>query len=408
MHLWYTNPFEEISIVDGEGCRIWDSQGKVYLDLLSGTWCNVLGYKHPKWIKAVKEQISGLTHIGPQFVTKDIGQGLGKLSEILPPQLDRAVFLNTGSEAVELALKMACAATGKDTVASFERGYYGATTYAMGLSEAGRTATYLPSLGKNLRLPAPSCYRCPIGDKEACKNTYPCLGPLEEFVDKGGEVAAVIYEPVIAGEMLIPPEGYVKYLRELLNRCNGLLIAEEVTTGVGRTGRWFGFYHDDILPDILVIGKAIGAGLPVAVVATTEKVEARCKEVMLRHVQSHQNDPYSGGIAASVIEIMQEEGLVEMAAIQGSYMLEKLKNLQAEIPIISDVRGRGLMLGVELYEEAADFGMKAAKKLLEAGFIVNFSPASRSFRFFPPYIITREEIDSFVDVFKQVLHQSDQ
>ena len=406
MKLWNTNPIEDIEMVRGEGCKLWDGKGNSYLDLLSGTWCSVLGYNHPKWTAAIVSQLSGLIHIGAQFCTEEINRGLIKLSEILPPTLNRAVFLNTGSEGVELALKMARAATGRDAIAFFERGYYGATTYAMSLSEAGRTAAYLPKLGNHLRLHVPSCYNCPLGRKEPCGDRYQCLSSLEAIVEKGEmEIAAVIYEPVIAGEMLIPPPGYIKHLKALLSRCNALLIAEEVTTGVGRTGRWFGFEHDGIVPDILVVGKAIGAGLPVAVVATTEEVEEKCREVMLRHVQSHQNDPYSGHTAASVISIIQEEQLVKKAAEQGNYMLEELGKLKEEIAIISNIRGRGLMLAVQLCEEYAGCGLDAVKRLLGMGFIVSFSPVGSCFRLFPPYVITKEEIDLFIHAFKKVLNQ---
>jgi 4-aminobutyrate aminotransferase-like enzyme len=286
MRLWQTNALQEIILVRGQGCTVWDQAGQPYLDLLSGTWCNVLGYGHPRWVKAIQRQVSELAHVGAPFPTGEVGEALSKLGEILPSALNRAVFLNTGSEAVELALKMARAATGATGVAVIEKGYYGATTYALALSEAGRAAPYLPRLGDVHRLPAPTCRRCPAGCSWPCGD-FACLDALRALADEGeGCIAAVLYEPVMAvGGMIVPPPGYGALLRDLATRCGALLIAEEVTTGVGRTGRWFGFEHDGIVPDIVVIGKAIGAGLPVSAVVTTQKVEARCQGV-LRHVQS--------------------------------------------------------------------------------------------------------------------------
>lgn len=403
MRLWQTHTFEDITLVRGQGCTVWDTRGKRYLDLLSGTWCNVLGYGHPRWVAAIQSQVAKLAHVGAPFSTEEVEEALSKLSEILPSSLNRAVFLNTGSEAVELALKMARAATGADGIFAIEKGYYGATTYVLALSEAGRAATYLPYLEGFRRLPAPTCRRCPARRSWPCED-FVCLDSLRALADEGeGRIAAVIYEPVMAvGGMIVPPPGYGAHLRKLATRCGALLIAEEVTTGMGRTGRWFGFEHDAIVPDILVIGKALGAGLPVSAVVSTEEVEARCQGV-LRHVQSHQNDPLSGRIAATVISILQEEHLVERAAERGAYLLEGLRDLQARCPWIWDVRGRGLMLGIELEKKRTAEGTKVFRRLLNAGFIVDYQPQTATFRLFPPYIISTQGVNCFLEALGDTL-----
>jgi 2,2-dialkylglycine decarboxylase (pyruvate) len=403
MRLWQTHTLQEIVLVRGQGCTVWDAAGKPYVDLLSGVWCNVLGYGHPRWVEAVQSQVSRLTHVGAQFPTPEVDEALSKLSQILPPTLNHAVLLNTGSEAVELALKMAHAASGAGSVAVVEKGYYGATTYAFSLSEVGRSAPYLPHLGEAHRLPTPTCRRCPAGDSWPCER-FACLDALRELAaGRAGEVAAAIYEPVmgVAGIIVLPP-GYGGQLRALTAQCGALLIAEEVTTGVGRTGRWFGFEHDGIVPDILVIGKAIGGGLPVSAVVTTQEVEARCRSV-LRHVQSHQNDPFSGRVAATVISILQEENLVEQAARHGDYLLERLRELQSRSGWICDVRGKGLMVGVELEPDRASEGPAVLDRLLAEGFIVDYQPHTATFRLFPPYVISAQEIDQFVAAFERVL-----
>lgn len=403
MRLWQTHPFHKIVLTRGEGSTVWDTSGKSYVDLLSGTWCNILGYGHPRWVEAIREQVAKLTHVGTSFCAQEVDPALAKLREILPPALNRAVFLNTGSEAVELALKMARAATLADQVVVIEKGYYGATSYALLLSEAGRTAPYLPRLGSVHRLPVPHCRRCPTGRSWPCGD-FTCLDGLRALVEDGEPpLAAVIYEPVMgAGGIIACPDGYGAELRDLTSRCGALLIAEEVTTGVGRTGRWFGFEYDDIVPDILVIGKAIGAGLPVAAVATTEAVETRCGSV-LRHIQSHQNDPFSARMAATVISILQEEGLIEAAARQGAYFMNGLRQMQSRCPSIAEVRGKGAMLGVELVESKATGGPAMVERLLEAGFIVDYQPHHATFRFFPPYVVSTEAMDAFLSAFEQVL-----
>ena len=284
VRLWRTHSLCDVTLARGEGCTVWDTTGKAYLDLLAGTWCNILGHNHPRLVEEISSQISKLTHVGSAFPTEEVDRALEKLGEIVPAGLNRAVLLNTGSEAVELALKTARAATGRDEIVVVEKGYYGATTYAFALSEAGRDAAYLPDLGVVHRLPAPTCRRCPVGRTWPCE-TFPCLDSLRTLPEEEKErIAAVLYEPVMAvGGMIVPPPGYGGELRKLASQCGALLIAEEVTSGMGRTGEWFGFEHDAIVPDILVIGKAIGGGLPVSAVVTTAEVETRCAGI-LRHV----------------------------------------------------------------------------------------------------------------------------
>jgi len=408
MELLRTHEMDPLTIVRAESCRVWDNAGHDYLDLSSGTWCSVLGHNHPAILAAVREQVGRLTHLGSACGCEEVARGLAKLGEILPPELNRAVFLNTGSEAVELALKLAhgaragtCGAAGGEAlVVSIERGYYGATLYALSLSEAGRTAAYLPRMGRCHRLPAPDCRCCPAGRAWPCGD-FTCLDALRALVTQRAPIAAVIYEPVIGpGGVLVPPPGYGRHLRELASQAGALLIAEEVTTGMGRTGRWFAFQHDEIVPDLLVIGKALGAGFPVAAVATTEAVADECQGVV-RHVQSHQNDPFSARLAATVITVLQEEGLVEAAGEKGRSLLAGLQGLQRRHAPIVDVRGKGLMLGVEVEPAWTEVAGRVRQELKRLGFLVDFNAPSCTFRLFPPYVISADEMGGFLEAFGQ-------
>jgi 4-aminobutyrate aminotransferase-like enzyme len=382
---------------------VWDAAGKAYLDMLAGTWCNILGHGHLRWVAAVRDQASQLTHVGAAFRTTRINEALLSLQEVLPPQLSRAVLLNTGSEAVELGLKIARAATGGGDVVVFERGYYGATVHALGLSEAGRAARYLPRLNGVHRLPAPTCRECPAGRSWPCQD-FGCLDGLRALAGRGDhQIAAVLFEPVLAaGGMVVPPPGYGSYLRKFTTGCDALLISEEVTTGMGRTGLWFGFEHEGIVPDILILGKALGAGLPVSAVITTGEVETHCRNT-LRHIQSHQNDPFSGRIAALVISILQEQHLIEKVAEGGTHLLGGLVQLQSKSSQIRDVRGRGLMVGVELEKGQNAEGAAIARRLLDAGVIVDYQPSTATIRLFPPYIISLSQIHVFLEKFAQAL-----
>ncbi|MGE5652680.1 MAG: aspartate aminotransferase family protein [Bacillota bacterium] len=402
-NLWKTNPLSGVTLARGQGATVWDTNGKPYLDLLSGTWSNGLGHAHPRWVEAIQKQASKLVHIGAAFHTTEVEDALTELGEILPPELNHVVFVNTGSEAVDLALKMAHAATGRREVAATQQGYYGATTYTLALSDSKQAASYLPWRGNVRWLPTPHCRCCTLGHGPSCGGEFRCLDPLAELAASGkSEVAAVLYLPVLGSGIIVPPAGYAKRLKELSERCGALLIAEEVTTGMGRTGRWFGFEHEGIIPDILVIGKAIGGGLPIAAVVTTEDVQQRCLGV-LTHVQSHQNDPLSGRVAATVISIMQDEHLVERSAEMGLYLMNRLESIRQSGPWITDVRGRGTMVGVELHPEWQPYGANVAQRLLEAGFIADYHAATGTFRLFPPYVITREQVDAFTACFAKIL-----
>ena len=304
-------------------------------------------------------------------------------------------------EAVELALKMAHAATGRAGVVVAEKGYYGGTVYALSLSEAGRNASYLPNPGKALRVAAPHCIRCSC-TVECGDGEFPCLNVLGELAAEEWP-AAILYEPLLGGGILVPPLGYGARLKEYARSLGALFISEEVTTGMGRTGKWFGFQHENIVPDILVVGKAIGGGLPVSAVVTTKEVEERALSVMGRHVQSHQNTPFSGRIAAEVIGAIRDEGLVERSEAMGEVLLSGLRGVQERFPCIREVRGRGLMVGAELTPEAAPRGAGMSKRLVEKGFIQDFHQLTSTFRLYPPFVITGDEIGNFLKAFESVL-----
>ena len=268
MKRWNTHDKQGVVITRGEGAYIWDDKGKKLLDLLSGTWCSILGHNHPRLINQIHSQSSKIIHVGAMFDCEEITEVYTKLQEIMPKELNRVVFLNTGSEAVELALKMAHAATMKEGVIVCEKGYYGATTYSFSISAVGQASDYLPTVKNLYRFPSPHCKKCPVGKTWPCNN-FPCLDNLREEVKKK-DISAIMYEPVMGANLISLPSGFGKELRRLADELGAVLIAEEVTTGIGRTGKWFGFEHDEIVPDILIIGKAIGAGLPISIVITSK------------------------------------------------------------------------------------------------------------------------------------------
>ena len=216
------------------------------------------------------------------------------------------------------------------------------------------------------------------------------------------DIAAIIYEPILGGGIFEPPIGYGTKLREYADKLGVLLVANEVTTGAGKTGRWCAFMYDKIVPDILTLGKAIGAGFPVSLVLTTERVEEMCGGT-LYHVQSHQNDALTGKVIQTVLKVIEKNDLVKAAEEKGSYWFHELEKIKEEHPIVGDIRGRGLMFGVELADNFAHMGSRIQEIMLEKGYLMDFHMASNTFRFFPPYIITYEEIDNFNKDFNETI-----
>ena len=394
LQLLNTSSTAPITLTQGKGCYLYDENGKAYLDMLSGLWCCALGHSHPQFVTALQDQLDRLTHCHSSFRSLEIEVANYQLSTVLPFYLDRVTWLNTGSEAVEFALKIALIANGRGKIIVWEGGYYGATNLVLALSGPDMDSWCRPPI---VRIPAPHCSYCPI---QAC---YPdcdfeCLDQILSQVNQG---TAVLYEPVMAvGGVIVPPPGYGRRVQEWARRLGALFILEEVTTGMGRTGRWFGFQHDDLHPDILVLGKALGNGLPVAAVVASAEVEARCTG-KLRHVQSHQNDPWSGAVVANLIEIIKDERLVEHSASMGQLFLAKLNDLIVQWPIVIEARGKGLMTAIELTEPQVASTLQA--HLRAKGIIADHRVSSRYLRFFPPYVIQAEEVERVVEAIEEGL-----
>jgi 2,2-dialkylglycine decarboxylase (pyruvate) len=398
MDILNTNQFSELSLIKGEGCWVWDKDGNRYLDLLAGTWSNVLGHCHPRFTPHIQSQLQKLIHVGSSDITGEIGEACERLAEVLPEDLNRITFLSTGSEAVELAIKIARIATCRQNILSFRKGYYGATHQALLLSEVGRNMPYLEPYQpfQDLRIPAPECSHC-VFNTQPTQCEFLCLNTWA--TGAGSRVncnsAAVLFEPILASQIIVPPHGYLTRLAEIAARWGSLIIAEEVTTGLGRTGEWFGFQREGITPDILVLGKALGNGLPVAAVVTTSQVEAACTG-RLKHVQSHQNDPWSGAIATAVIDILRSEKLVEGSAAMGKLLLDGLTRLATSFEEVVEARGLGLMAAIEFRDWQV--GQYLKDYLFEELIIVDFKEQNRCLRFFPPYIIDGRELERVLDL----------
>lgn len=401
------------NVVDrAEGCWLIDVDGNRLLDLASGQLCATVGLTHPTLSHRLAAQADRIIHTGTQFLTPAVFEAAQKFANVAPPPLRKSVFLSTGAEANEFAFRVAKATTGRTGIVGLSRGYYGmtlATRSITSIFEAGVRPDASPAVGDSAALITPHCAKCPL------KATFPqcefaCLDTSLEILGKRlNNVAAFVIEPIIsAGGMIIPPPGYLSRLHATARRHGALLIADEAQTGFGRTGKWFGVEHHDVVPDILVVSKSAGGGFPASGVIISEDLAGRIERRAFTHLSSHQSDPLAATAISAVIDIISEGDLVRKAADHGRYFADQLNSLRRKWPIIADVRGQGLMIGLEL-SGTPDLPLPP-----EAGFLLiqlcrrrgvhltstYFEP---TLRIMPPLIISRDEIDFAVSVLDESL-----
>lgn len=410
-HLLVVQPFMDSLIVRGEGCYLIDADGNRILDLAAGQFCAVLGHNHKDFIARLQGQIEEGIHLGDQYVSPKILQAASRLAAVAPGDLNKVIFLSTGSEANEFAMRVAKIVTGRTGMLAFTRGYYGislATRTLSSISDHPGSSDFQPAPIHQFKLLTPSCRRCPIGlTHESCN--LACMNvSFEQLGEHAGNVAAVIVEPVIsAGGMIFPSADYLRALHAKAREIGALFIVDEAQTGFGRTGRWFDIEHAGVQPDILVVSKTAGNGYPAAAVVVSEAVAAELESRGFSHLSSHQNDPLAAAAVHAVIDIVEEEGLVQHSHEVGNYFMERLRELQQRHPLISEVRGRGLMIGMELSEEAARRDANVAFHLAllceRRGLHFTFSYYEPVIRFIPPLVLSRKEIDIAIGILDEAL-----
>ncbi len=341
--------FSKISFERGEGAILYDADGNAFIDLLAGVGVASLGYAHPRYVDAMQKQIAKL-HVG-SFTTPHRAELVKLLADITPGDLSRTQFYSSGAEAVEAAFRLAKAATKKQDVIGFWGGFH------------GKTAGVLPLLGGNFKhglgplmpgayaSPYANCARCEFNLRfDSCH--WHCVEFLKRKIEHetANNVAAIIVEPIqgTAGN-IVPPPGYLKLLRDVADQIGALLICDEMITGFGRTGRMFAIEHDNVLPDIITVGKGFGGGFPMSGVIAREGIAfSKPWANPSGSSSSYGGNPLASMAALTAIRITRDEGLVEHSRRLGEKMLMEMRRWEREIPIVSDVRGRGLMIGMDL------------------------------------------------------------
>lgn len=374
----------------GEGCYVWDHEGKRFLDCLGGYGTFALGHRHPRVLAAVQAQMEHLGMSGKAFFSKPMCDLAEALAKIAPEGLEYSFFCSTGAEAVEAALKFAKVATGRTKIVSTEGGYHGKTLGA--LSVTGREKYRLP-----VGALVPGAVFVPYGDAAAA------VAAID------GDTAAMIVEPIQGeGGIIVPPEGYLRAIREACDRVGALLIMDEVQTGIGRTGKMWGCDHEGVRPDLMTLAKQLGGGLmPLgACMGTKEVWDKMFSKNPLLHTSTFGGSPIACAAGLATIQTIVEEGLVERSRVMG----EKLKSALSAVAarhqdLVSEVRGKGLMLGVEFRMD--EVGELTVAQMLKRGLIAAYTLNNpRVMRFEPPFLIDEDQIAFTAGVLDEALTET--
>lgn len=407
--------FYPLVVDSAKGCIVKDVDGNEFIDFNSGLVCMNVGHNHPKVIVAIKNQCDRFLHYSnTDFYYREVIELAEKLAEITPGKPEKKVYFgNSGAEAVEAAVKLAKWHTRKQLFIGFTGAFHGRTIGALSFTASKPTQKryFFPLMPGVTHVPYPYCYRCPF------KLTYPdchywCVDFIDEFVlqkyTPSEDTAAILYEPIQGeGGYVVPPPEYAQRLRKLADKYGLLLIADEVQSGIGRTGKWFAIEHWNVEPDIICSAKGLASGLPLGAVIAKSKI---MDWVPGSHASTFGGNPLSCVAASAVIDTIQEEKLLENATKQGAHIIKRLGELEEQCEIVGDVRGKGLMIGIEIVENKQD--KKAAPQKVNEIMMRSWrrgvnviSCGASTIRIAPPLVITRELVDAALDIIEDSIKE---
>ncbi|HCL25155.1 MAG: aspartate aminotransferase family protein [SAR202 cluster bacterium] len=401
-----TNAVAGPIMVWGRGSVVRDVNGKEYLDFNSGQMCGALGHNHPRIVQALMESCETLIHSHmSMFNDREIVLA-ARLAEITPEGMDRSMFLTSGSDSNEAAMAIAKRFTGGYEFASPAVSFHGMNDSTRAVTFSGWHEGYGPYAPGHYPIMAPYEYRCTFcKDKGGCD--YSCLNTSFELLDAqaDGPLAGVITEPLFsAGGVIDLPQGWLKELKRKCEERGTLLIVDEAQTGLAKLGSMWGFDNEGVVPDIFTISKHFGGGVAISAAITTDEIEEKASQSGLVVGHSHSNDPMPCNAAIASLDIILEEALTDVAQRIGAYWRSHLERLAAKHEIIGDIRGRGLLQGIELVtdrgtrEPAYDRGRAIGRMCLENGLIMSLRRRGSVFRFVPPFTTTEDQLDQAAEI----------
>jgi 4-aminobutyrate aminotransferase len=402
--------YTDIIVSRAEGANLYDLDGREYLDFTCGIGVTNTGHCHPKVVEAIRQQAGLLLHGQANIVLhQPMLELVRALLPVVPPGIDGFFFSNSGAEAVEGAVKLARHATGRPNVIVFQGSFHGRTSSTMALttSKTVYRTGYQPLPSGVFVAPYPYAYRYGWGEEQTSQWCLEELDLLLHTQTAPQETAAILIEPVLGeGGYVVPPASFLRGLRELCDQHGIMLIADEIQSGFGRTGRWFAVEHFDLKPDIMTVAKGLGSGLPISGVFS--RLDLMKKWTPGSHGGTYGGNAVAAAAAVATIEAIQSEGMLGNAQVRGQQLVSGLRHLQEEYPVIGDVRGLGLMIGVEFRDAQRKPDKTTAKAVahacLDRGLIMlTCGPWDNTIRWIPPLVVSEAQIAQALAIFAESL-----
>lgn len=405
----YGPRFERRVIDRAEGSFLYDVEGTPILDFTSGQMSAVLGHSHPEIVRTVRRQIARLDHLFSGMLSRPVVELSERLGSLVPG-LEKVLLLSTGGESNEAAIRLAKCVTGKHEIVAFSKSWHGMTGAAASATYSAARRGYGPASVGAFAIPAPNAYRPRFTHADGGLDWRTELDDAFALIDSQstGNLAAFIAEPILSsGGIIELPEGYLAALKRKCEERGMLLILDEAQTGIGRTGHMFAFQRDGVTPDILTLSKTLGAGLPLSAVLTSREIEETAYDRGFIFLTTHVSDPLPAAVGLTVLDVVDRAALVERARVAGARLGAGLAALQQRFDCIGDIRGRGLLLGVEIVTDRAskmpdlEMGDRIGAEAMARGLSMNIVkvPAMGAiFRIAPPLTVSDAEIDQGLQI----------
>jgi 2,2-dialkylglycine decarboxylase (pyruvate) len=413
----YGGSFAPAVIERASGSFVYDQDGRQILDFTSGQMSAILGHSHPAMVETVRHYIGTLDHLFSGMLSRPVVDLARKIAQSLSEPLQKVLLLTTGAESNEAALRIAKLVTGRHEIVSFTQSWHGMTQGAAGATYSAGRRGYGPVAPGNLAIPAPNAYRPRFTTANGELDWRRELEDSFQQIDAQttGALAACLVEPVLSSAGVIDlPLGYLAALKQKCVERGMLLILDEAQTGLCRTGDWYAFQRDGVIPDILTLSKTLGAGLPLAAVVTSAEIEQRAHELGYLFYTTHVSDPLAAAVGGTVMDFLTENGMDAVAAARGDRLRTGLLELQTRHQVVGDVRGRGLLLGLELVTDRETkqtddaLGVAVTRACFQLGLhlnVVQLPGTGGTFRIAPPLTVTEAELDLGLEILDKALGQ---
>ncbi|MEV0247297.1 aspartate aminotransferase family protein [Nocardia sp. NPDC050712] len=401
----YGSAFTPEIVERAAGSFVFTADGRKILDFTSGQMSAILGHSHPRIVETVQRQVATLDHLYSGMLSRPVVDLARRLADSLPEPLSKVLLLTTGAESNEAAIRMAKLVTGKHEIVSFARSWHGMTQAAASATYSAGRKGYGPAVPGNFAIPVPNSYRPDFTTADGSLDWQRQLDFAFDLIDaqSTGSLAACLLEPILSsGGIIEPPPGYFAALQRKCRERGMLLILDEAQTGLCRTGTWYAFERDGVVPDILTLSKTLGAGLPLAAVVTSAEIEQTAYERGFLFFTTHVSDPLVAAVGNTVLDVLIEDKLDQRARDLGAYLRKGLESIAERHAVVGDIRGRGLLAGVELVVDRATkqssdaLGARVTQRCLELGLhmnIVQLPGMGGVFRIAPPLTATEQELE---------------